>query len=48
MTIPEKAFKGLSVTTTTDLLQLPLVRGKFILSRAFDKDSMKFLLGLQL
>ena len=48
MTIPEKAFAGLSVVTVADLLQLPPVRGKPIFSQCFDKDSMKHLLGLQL
>ena len=43
MTIPEKAFAGLSVVTVADLL-----RGKPIFSQCFDKDSMKHLLGLQL
>ena len=33
--IPEKAFAGLSVMTVGDLLQLPLVLGKFIFSPIF-------------
>ena len=45
---PEKVFAGLSVLTVADLLQLPPVRGKLIVSRYSDKDSMKHLLGLQL
>ena len=46
--IPEEAFASLSVMTVADLLQLPPVRGKLIISQFFDKDSMKHLLGLQL
>ena len=34
--------------TVADLLQLPLVRGKFIFSQFSDKDNMKHLVGLQL
>ena len=34
--------------TPADLLQLPSVRGKFIFSEFFDKDSIKNLLSLQL
>ena len=48
MTIPEKAFAGLSVMTAADLLQLPPVIGKLIFSQFSYKDSMKHLLGLQL
>ena len=48
MMIPEKAFAGLSVMTVTDLLQLPPARRKLIFSQFSRKDSMKYLLGLQL
>ena len=48
MMIPEKAFAVLSVTTVTELLQLPPFREKLISSQFSDKDSMKHLLGLQL
>ena len=48
MMIPEKAFAVLSVTTVTELLQLPPFREKLIFSQFSDKDSMKHLLGLQL
>ena len=46
--IPKKAFPGLSVMTVADLFQLPLVWGKLIFSHFFEKDSMKYLLGLLL
>ena len=48
MMIPEKALAGLFIMTVDDLFQLPPVRGKLIFSQFFDKDSMKYLLGLQL
>ena len=48
MMFPEKAFAGLSVMNAADLLQLPPLRGKLILSQFSDKDSIKHLLGLQL
>ena len=48
MAIRQKAFAGLSVMTVADLLQQPPVRGKLIFSRFCDKDSMKYLLDLQL
>ena len=48
MMIPEKALAVLSVTTVTELLQLPPFREKLIFSQFSDKDSMKHLLGLQL
>ena len=46
--IPEIAFAGLSVMTVADLLELPPVRRELIFSLFSDKDSMKYLLGLQL
>ena len=46
--ISEKAFAGLSVMTATDLLQLPPVRRKLLLTHFSDKYIMKHLLGLQL
>ena len=46
--IPEKKFAGLSVMNVADLLQLLPVRGKFMFSQFFDKDTMKHLFGLQL
>lgn len=46
--IPKKAFASLSVTTAADLLQLPSARGKLIFSHFSDKDSINYLLGLQL
>ena len=46
--IPEKAFAALSVMTVADLLQLPPVRGKLIFSQFSDKNSMKYLLDLEL
>ena len=48
MMIPEKALAGLFIMIVDDLFQLPPVRGKLIFSQFFDKDSMKYLLGLQL
>ena len=45
MVIPEKEF---SVMIIVDLLHLPPVRGKLVLSQTSDKDSIKHLLGLQL
>ena len=48
MMIPGKVFLVLSVITIADTLQLPPVRGKLIFSQFFDKDSMKYLLGLHL
>ena len=39
MMIPEKVFPSLSVMTVAELLQLPLVRGKFLLSQFSGKDS---------
>ena len=48
MMIPEIAFAGLSVMTVADLLELPPVRRELIFSLFSDKDSMKYLLGLQL
>ena len=48
MTIPEKAFVGLSVMTIADLLQLPPIRGKLIFFQFSGKDSTKNLLSLQL
>ena len=48
MIIPKNAFVSLSVMTVADLLHLPPVRGKLIFSQFSDKDSMKYLLGLQL
>ena len=48
MTIPEKAFAGLSVMAVADLLQLPPAKGRLIFLQFSDKDSMKHLLGLQL
>ena len=46
--ILEKAFTALSVMTVADLIQLPLVREKLIISQFLEKDSMKHSLGLQL
>ena len=48
MMIPGNVFLVLSVITIADTLQLPPVRGKLIFSQFFDKDSMKYLLGLHL
>ena len=48
MMIPEKAFDDLSVVTVADLLELSPVRRKLIFSPFSDKDSIKYLLGLQL
>ena len=48
MTIPEKAFVGLSVMTIADLFQLPPIRRKLIFFQFSGKDSMKNLLSLQL
>ena len=48
MTIPGKAFAGLSVMAVADLLQLPPAKGRLIFPQFSDKDSMKRLLGLQL
>ena len=48
MTIPRKAFAGLSVMAVADLLQLPPAKGRLIFPQFSDKDSMKHLLGLQL
>ena len=39
MMIPEKVFPSLSVKTVAELLQLPLVTGKFLLSQFSGKDS---------
>ena len=41
--ILEKAFTGPSVMTVADLIQLPLVREKLIISQFLEKDSMKHL-----
>ena len=46
--ILERAFTGLSVMTVADLIQLPLVREKLIISQFLAKDSTKHSLGLQL
>ena len=46
--ILEKAFTALSVMTVADLIQLPLVREKLIISQFLAKDSTKHSLGLQL
>ena len=46
--ILERAFTGLSVMTVADLIQLPLVREKLIISQFLAKDSIKHSLGLQL
>ena len=48
MMIAEVAFAGFSVITVADSLQLPPVRGKLTFSQFSDKESMKYLLGLQL
>ena len=48
MTVPEKAFAGLSIMTVADLFQIHSIRGKLIFSQFYDKDSMKHLLSLQL
>ena len=48
MTIAEIAFAGFSVMTVADSLQLPPIRGKLTFSQFSDKESMKYLLGLQL
>ena len=48
MTIPEKAFAGLSVVTVVELPQLPPVRRKLVFSQFSDKGSMNHLFGLQL
>ena len=48
MMVPGKAFAGLSVMTIPNLLRLPPVRGKLIFSQYSDKDSIKYLLGMQL
>ena len=48
MTIAEIAFAGFSVMTIADSLQLPPIRGKLTFSQFSDKESMKYLLGLQL
>ena len=48
MMIPEIAFAGLSVMTVADLLELPPVRRELIFSLFSNKDSMKYLLSLQL
>ena len=48
MMLIENAFAGLSVMTVGNFLELSLVLGKFIFSNFSDKDSMKYLLGLQL
>ena len=46
--ILEKAFTALSVMIVADLIQLPLVREKLIISQFLAKDSIKQSLGLQL
>ena len=48
MTIAEIAFAGFSVMTVADSLQLPPIRGKLTFSQFSDKESIKYLLGLQL
>ena len=48
MMISEIAFAGLSVMTVADLLELPPVRRELIFSLFSNKDSMKYLLSLQL
>ena len=46
--IPEIALAGLSVMNVADLLLLPPVWAKLVLSQFSDKDSMKHFLGLKL
>ena len=48
ITIPEKAFDGLSVMTVADLLQLPAFREKILLWQFPEKYSTKHLSGLQI
>ena len=44
----EKVLAGFSILIVADLFQVPLVRGKVVFSQFSDKNSLKYLLGLQL
>ena len=48
MMISKNTFADLPVTTEAVFLQLPTIKGKLIFSPFFDKDRIKYLLGLQL
>ena len=48
MIIHEKSFASCPVTTVADFLQLPPLIEKLIFSQFFNKNSMKYILGLQL